>query len=271
MNEIKTIIEEDIYLKDYIYKTYSKKFYGFLKSNNSLILINNNIVSINTHLKKNDELIIKYENKIKETLKIDKEIDILFEDGELIILDKPHDLLTIPSINEVDSLYSRLLFHRSNDSLNVITRLDKQTAGIVVVAKKHYLTKEISDNILLKQYTAQTDNLLPYEEDIINLPILKSNTSKRIIHKEGKESITHYKLLNKEKRIYSLILTTGRTHQIRVHLSHYNASIKGDTLYNGSCNDKLELVCSKVVLIHPSTKEKIEVNTRRDLFGKENC
>ncbi len=262
MIEIKSVIEEDIYIKDYIYKNYSKKFYGFLKSTNAIFIINNKVEDINSYLKISDEFIIKYENKIKNTVKINKEINILFEDDFIIVLDKPHDLLTIPSINEVDSLYSRLLYHKEDSSLNVITRLDKLTSGIVLVAKKHYLVNEINDNILTKEYLAQTDKLLNDEYGIINLPIKKSDTSKRVIDKEGKESITLYKLINKEKCIYSLTLKTGRTHQIRVHLSYNNSPIKGDILYGGSISSKLHLNCNRVVLTHPITKEELTFTSK---------
>ncbi len=261
MNEIKHIIEEDTHIKDFIFKNYSKKFYGYLKSNKTIFIVNNNEVGINTYLKNNDILIIKYQNKNKETIKIDKEINILYEDNYLIILDKPHGLLTIPSINDIDSLYSRLLFHRGDFSLNVITRLDKLTSGIVVVAKKHFLVEQINSNIILKEYLAKTDKLLTSDNGIINLPIMKSDSTKRVVDELGKEAVTHYKLIKKEKHIYSLILKTGRTHQIRVHLSYNDAPIKGDELYGGSRSSYLHLNCNKVILFHPITKEELSITS----------
>lgn len=257
LSKIKVIIEKDTFSKDYIINNYSKKFYGYLKSTNSIFFVNNNIVQLDVQLKKSDVYEIHYYNKEKQTVKINKEIDILYEDDYLIILDKETNLLTIPSINEQDSLYSRLIFHRENDSINILTRLDKLTKGIVVVAKKHYLVNKI--NIIKKEYTAKTDNYLPNDEGIINLPILKTDSMKRIIDNRGKESITNYKLYNKEKHLYKLTLQTGRTHQIRVHLAHYNCPINGDSLYGSNIQSDLMLVCSSVELIHPITNKLIKI------------
>lgn len=265
MEKIKIIINENIFIKDFIYKNYSKKFYGFLKSNNSLFLINNNIVDINSHLSINDEFVIMYNNKIKNTIMINKEVDIIYEDDYFLVVDKPYNLLTIPSKNEIDSLYSRLLYHKSEYSLNIITRLDKLTRGLVVVAKKHYLANDLNENILLKEYTAKTDNLLPQESGIIDLPILKSDSIKRIIDEEGKKSITHYKLIDKDNKIYSLVLKTGRTHQIRVHLSSCSAPIYGDELYGSINKSDLCLICSNIEIKHPITNKIIKLSSNYKL------
>ncbi len=262
MDFIEEIIKENIFLKDYIYKKYSKSFYGHLKSSNALFYINNKEVSINTHLKENDIFKIEYINKVKETKSIDKEVNVIYEDEYILILDKGSNLLTIPSIKEEDSLYSRLINKYKNDSINIITRLDKLTSGLVLVSKKSYLVDTISKNILLKEYIAKTNNYLPNEEGIINLPIKKSDTIKRIVDKEGKESITKYKLINKDKYIYKLELVTGRTHQIRVHLSYNNCPIVGDDLYGGIHSDKLHLIAYKLKLIHPITNEEISVESK---------
>lgn len=259
MNLIENKINEDIHLKEYIYKKYSKKFYGYLKSTKAIFYVNNIEVDINTLLNKNDILKIKYLNKEKKTTKVNKEINILYEDEYLLIVDKESNLLTIPSRHEIDSIYSRVIFHRENDSINILTRLDKQTSGIVVISKKSYLVDKI--NILSKEYTTKTNNYLPSDEGTINLPIKKSDTIKRIISEDGKQSITNYKLIDKENYIYKLNLITGRTHQIRVHLSHYNCCIIGDMLYGGDKHDRLLLVCSKVKLMHPITNKEIEVKS----------
>lgn len=263
LSKIKVIIEKDIFSKDYIINNYSKKFYGYLKSTNSIFFVNNNIVQLDVQLKKNDIYEINYYNKEKQTKKINKEIDILYEDDYLIVLDKETNLLTIPSINEVDSLYSRLIYHRENDSINIITRLDKLTKGIVVVTKKHYLVNKI--NIIKKEYTAKTNNYLPNDEGIINLPILKTDSTKRKIDFNGKESITYYKLYDKENYLYKLILKTGRTHQIRIHLAYYNCPINGDELYGSNIKNDLMLVCSSVELIHPITNELIKIESKYTL------
>ncbi len=259
MNFIEDTIKEDIFLKDYIYKKYSKSFYGFLKSTNAKFFVNNKEIEINSFLKTNDLFKIEYINKFKDTIKVHKEINILYEDDYLLIVDKEENLLTIPSRNEIDSVYSRVISLRENDSINIITRLDKLTSGIVVISKKSYLVETINKNILLKEYITRCNNYLPSNEGTIDLPIKKSDTIKRIIHKDGKSAITRYKLIDKENYIYKIQLLTGRTHQIRVHLSHYNCPILGDNLYGGKDSYKLHLVCKKINLIHPITNKELEI------------
>lgn len=261
MNKIQYIITEDTFSKDFIIKNISKKFYGYLKSTNSIFFVNNKEVSLDIKLKKNDIYEIHYFNKEKETKKVNKEISILYEDEDLIILDKPAELLTIPSKYEEDSLYSRLIYHKEG-SLNILTRLDKETKGIVVVAKKHYLVNKI--NITNKEYITKLSNHLPNDMGIIELPIKKTSTIKRVIDSDGVNSITKYKLINKEKNIYQMNLVTGKTHQIRVHTAYFNCSIVGDSIY-GVKDKGLMLICKKVNLIHPITKKEIEVVSNYEL------
>lgn len=259
-NEIKVIIEEDIHSKNYIINNYSKKFYGYLKSSNSTFFVNNKKVELDIQLKKDDVYEIHYFNKEKNTTKINKEINIIYETDDILIVDKPYDLLTIPSRNEIDSLYSRVIFHREFDSINCLTRLDKTTRGLVLFVKKHYLVEKIE--IVKKEYLAKCSNYLKEEEGIINLPIFKSDTIKRVVDKDGKESITKYKLVDKDNYIYKLELLTGRTHQIRVHLSYNNCPINGDVLYGSKVEGELMLICNKLTFKDPKTNELIEVDSK---------
>ncbi len=256
-------IKEDVFSKDFIIKNYSRKFYGYLKSTKARFFVNNKEVEISYHLKINDQYKIIYTNKVKNTIGCNKDINILFEDEYFIILDKQPNLLTIPSKNNhIDSLYNRLVFHRNDCSLNIITRLDKLTSGCVVVTKKPYLVEQIK-NIITKQYIAKTIKPLPNTEGLIDLPIKKSEDIKRIIHEDGKSSQTKYKLL--KDNIYEILLLTGRTHQIRVHFSHFGSYIIGDSLYGVDTNEDLKLICKKVSFIHPITKHLIEVESNYEL------
>lgn len=249
-------LEEDIFSKEFIIKQFSRKFYGYLKSSKATFLVNNNKVEISHHLKINDIYEIHYINKEKSTIPCNKEINILYEDKYFIILDKEPNLLTIPSKNNhLDSLYNRVVFHRPNDSLNIVTRLDKLTSGCVLITKKSFLVNQLTN--IKKEYLAQTSNPLPLEEGLIDLPIKKGEDIKRIISEDGKSSQTKYKHL--KNNIYKIDLLTGRTHQIRVHFSYYNSPIIGDLLYGGTPYDNLKLICKKISFNHPITNEEISV------------
>lgn len=263
MQKIVFKIEEDIFSKDFIISNFSRNFYGYLKSSNAIFFVNEKEVLISYHLKKGDIYEIQYKNKEKDTIPSKLEINILYEDEYFIILDKEPNILTIPSKNNHhDSLYNRIVYHRPNDSLNIVTRLDRLTSGCVLITKKPYLVDQIKD-ILKKEYITKTTNKLPKEEDIIDLPIKKGEDIKRIISDDGKSSQTKYKHLG--NNVYKIDLLTGRTHQIRVHLSYNNSPIIGDDLYGGESNDILQLICKKISFTHPITNVLIEVESNYEL------
>ena len=205
------------------------------------------------------------ENKNKS-----KKIKFIFEDQNIIIIDKPHDFLSVPGKNIKDSVETRirekyLIF---KDPI-IVHRLDMATSGLMIIAKNKEIHKKLQDQFLKKQikkkYTAILDGEIKVKEGYINLPIrvdLDNRPSQMVCYEHGKSARTKFKVIdisNKKTKI-NLYPITGRTHQLRVHMSHHkglNTSIFGDVIY-GKKADRLYLHAEKLIFKHPSTKKKLE-------------
>lgn len=263
------LVTKTIMVKEFIKLNISKKFYRYIKKN-SVIYYINNIESQNySELKPNDLLRIEYiqeKNSYDNILELD--LKIIYEDEYLLVIDKPHGLQTIPSRRDnSNSLYNAILnYYKSKDyinSIHFINRLDKDTGGLVLVAKDKYtalLLNKSKDNIN-REYYAKCDGIFSKKEDrIINNIIKDEITGKRVVSNNGKVSITNYKVLF-ERDGYSylqLSLETGRTHQIRVHLSNINHPIIGDKIYGEITDDILFLYSYKIEFDHPILKKRME-------------
>lgn len=268
--ELKFKVNKDSILKDYlrdecgVSRTLGRKIKLYGK-----IYINNQEVKNHFPVKIDDEIRIIIPENVKENIKkVEKEIDILYEDDFLLIVNKEYDLAIQPSSkHQDDNLVARVLayYESINISANchILTRLDYATSGIVIIAKSPYIQNSLASKKITKKYMAKTSNKLPDNVGRICLPITRdlSSNIKRKVSNDGKNAITNYKLIAVENDTYTyeLELLTGRTHQIRVHLSHLGCSIIGDKLYVGKEAPRLFLHCYIVELNHPITNEIIKV------------
>ncbi|MEA5508284.1 RluA family pseudouridine synthase [Crocosphaera sp. UHCC 0190] len=217
-------------------------------------------------------------------------LDILYEDDELIIINKPAGLVVHPAPgHETGTLVHALLYHCSNlagiggvKRPGIVHRLDKDTTGAIVVAKTDFshqhLQSQIKQKTALREYLGVVYGVpINKQEDgqkidngIINLPIGRHPVDRKKmavvpIEKGGREAVTHWKTLERLGN-YTLIefrLETGRTHQIRVHSSHIGHPIVGDPLYSSNHSIGVNLSgqalhAYKLSLVHPVTEEKIE-------------
>lgn len=194
----------------------------------------------------------------------DKEIKVLYEDSDLIVINKPEGLLSVPGKNIYDSVATRL------NEFMIVHRLDQETSGIMVLAKNKkahkHLQKQFVSKEIQKTYRAVLSGEIKNESGEINLPLrvdLDNRPQQVVCYQYGKHAKTRYKVIEmKNNETYiEFYPVTGRTHQLRVHSAHQlglNTPIKGDTLY-GVASDRLYLHAYQLKLTHPFTNKTLGI------------
>ncbi len=207
-----------------------------------------------------------YEEDNSNIVPTKMDLNIIFEDDWLLVVNKPAGIAIHPSVlHYSDSLCNGIRFYFDKIGLKKkirpVNRLDLNTSGLVVFAKCEYiqecLINQMKNNQFKKEYLAVCDGIFNEKFGTINLPIARKENSiiERCISENGQTAITHYEVL-KEFDNYSLVkcsLETGRTHQIRVHMSAIGHPLLGDSLY-GSISDLINrqaLHCYNLQFIHP--------------------
>ena len=210
-------------------------------------------------------------------------LDIVYEDEGLLILNKPAGVAVHPSIEHYDnSLASGVKYYFESKGIakkiRPVNRLDLNTSGLIVFAKNEYiqesLIRQMKNNIFKKEYLAIVDGYLENKKGIIDEPIARKENSiiERCVSKNGKSAITEYEVI-KEKDNYSLIkckLLTGRTHQIRVHFAYIGHPLIGDTLYGKKSNliDRQALHSCKISFCNPITGKNMSFENIPDFLEK---
>lgn len=210
-------------------------------------------------------------------------LDVRYEDNDLLVVNKPKGMVVHPAPGNSDgTLVNALLYHckGSLSGINgvmrpgIVHRIDKDTSGLLVVAKNDFahslLAEQIKEHSFTREYRAIVYGNLKDDNGTINLPIgrdPKNRQKMAIVYVNSKSAITHYEVLERLNGFtyVKFKLETGRTHQIRVHMASLGHPIAGDSVYgpkkvitelNGQC-----LHASKIGFIHPSTKEYLEVES----------
>lgn len=209
------------------------------------------------------------DNPMLENPAPDVDIEVIFEDEDIIVVNKPAEFLSVPGINVQDSVQTRILARNPEITGPVIIhRLDMSTSGIIVIAKNKEAHQFIQDQFIRhtvqKRYTALLDGIIAEEEGIIDLPLrvdLEDRPRQVVCYEYGKPARTKFKAVkveNNRTRIHYFPLT-GRTHQLRVHSAHVkglNTPIVGDDLY-GKRADRLHLHAGYIQFVHPTTKQPV--------------
>ncbi|MGG6231196.1 RluA family pseudouridine synthase [Tenacibaculum sp. SDUM215027] len=209
------------------------------------------------------------ENPLVSQLKKEKEITIIHEDADLLVINKPHELLSVAGKEIKDSVFSRIqrLYPKATGPL-VVHRLDMSTSGILLIAKNEETHKALQaqfiNKTVQKRYVALLEGVLKYKKGIIELPLrvdLNDRPKQLVCYKHGKKALTQWetlKTLDNKTKVYFYPIT-GRTHQLRVHAAHnlgLNTPIVGDDLY-GKKADRLYLHAEKITFVHPTSKKQV--------------
>ena len=262
------------------------------------VLLNGCAVKSGHKVKPDDRIEIDLERLDKESsLEHDRKIpkaeklplNIIYEDDDILIVNKPAGMVVHPACgNYSGTLVNALLNYpgfltkfnerrATNDEQRImrpgiVHRLDKDTSGIMLVAKKgpahRKLSKQLKDRTITKKYIAIVKGMVELDEGVIKAPISHDKKDRRrmaIDEEEGKEAITYYRVIKRNReRNFTLLEVrpkTGRTHQIRIHLSHIGHPVLGDTLYNGPLVQGLSrqaLHAKSINFIHPTKNTPME-------------
>jgi 23S rRNA pseudouridine1911/1915/1917 synthase len=202
----------------------------------------------------------------------DMELDIIYEDDYMIVVNKRAGILVHPSRNHyMGTLANGIMYHLMEKGRNVtirpVNRLDKNTSGLVLFAKSSHIQHLISsDNFkdkIVKEYRAIVQGIVEPDSGTIDAPIAieRVHSIKRVVRGDGSRAITHYRVIERytDYSLLGIVLETGRTHQIRVHMAHLGYPLLGDDLYRGS-QEKIQrhaLHACNIKMLHPITHSNL--------------
>lgn len=238
------------------------------------VLVNGKETQPNYKVKENDK--IDVEDNLDFEIKVEKEnipIDIVYEDKYLLIINKESGMVTHPAPGHYTGTLVNALLYKYNlegdtNRPGIVHRLDKDTSGLMVVAKDSKTLELLSDMMKHKKvkrhYLALVEGIINHETGTIDAPIgrdVHDRQKMAVTDQNSKEAITHFKVLKryKDKTLIECILDTGRTHQIRVHMKYIKHSVVNDPLYNKKKGDDFgQMLHSKSIeFTHPITGEHI--------------
>ena len=243
------------------------------------ILLNGKKEKPSLKVKENDEIFIEELVDTKSDIKEeDIPLDVVYEDSDILVINKPQGMVVHPANGHYSgTLVNALMFQADSlSSINgvirpgIVHRIDKDTSGLLCVAKNdnahHFLAEQLKDHTMAREYMALVRGVIKENSGTVEMPIGrdKKDRQKMAVTKEGKPAITHFSVVERfaNHTLVKCQLVSGRTHQIRVHMSAIGYPVEGDPLYAGKNYDKLYkdgqlLVAFKLKLIHPKTKKEM--------------
>lgn len=246
---------------------------------NGSVKVNDKNIKSNYKLKINDRVRVEIPEPVSLTVEPeDIDINILYEDSDIIVVDKIQGMVVHPAPgNYSGTLVNALLYHcKDLSGINgvirpgIVHRIDKDTSGILVIAKNDYshikLAEQFKDHSITREYVALVEGRIKNEYGTIDKPLGRNpkDRLKFAVVSDGKRAVTHYKLLEnfKDEALVLCRLETGRTHQIRVHMAYINHPLIGDPVY-GHKKQRFKsngqfLHARKLGFIHPRTNEYME-------------
>lgn len=257
-----------------------------------MILLNGKPATKKDKLKIGDEISVAVPEAVPLEVKAeDIPLDIIYEDDDLLVVNKPKGMVVHPAAGNWDGTLVNALLSHCKDSLSgingvmrpgILHRIDKNTSGLLMVAKNDFahthLAEQIKEHSFTREYEAVVHGNIKADSGTVNAPIGRHPVKRKqmaVTDKNSKEAVTHYSVIERFGDFTHIRcrLETGRTHQIRVHMSYIGHPVAGDDIYGpkkaaagliGQC-----LHAKKVGFIHPKTKEYMEFESELpDYFQK---
>lgn len=255
------------------------------------VLVNNKTTAKSYKVALNDAITVVIDDPVDtDIVPQNIPLDIVYEDNDLLVVNKPKGMVVHPSVgNYTDTLVNALMYHCKNSlsGINgvlrpgIVHRIDKNTSGLLIVAKNdnahRLIAEQIKEHSFTREYVAVVYGNIKDDSGKIDAPIGRHPIERKrmcVTDKNSKNAVTHYQVLERfgDFTYIKCRLETGRTHQIRVHMAYINHPIAGDDVYgpkkvitslNGQC-----LHAKTIGFIHPSTGEYMEFSSDvPDVFG----
>lgn len=276
---------EGMELKEILYDQMklSSRLIRKLKRNKN-ILVNGNSITFHARLRKGDRVEIIMEEESNQYAPENIPLEVVYEDIDLLIINKQPGLVVHPTKGHpTGTLANAIMYYieerQSSFKIRFVNRLDRDTSGLIMVAKNPYIQQELSkqmiENQVEKRYLAVVEGTLQEDKGTINVPIGRPDPEDiaRKVFEGGQPSITHFEVIErlKDATVVRLQLETGRTHQIRVHMNHIGHPIIGDELYKGKIDmgiSRQALHAEMLGFKHPRTGIELEIKaaTPKDMM-----
>lgn len=257
--------------------------YGAKLCEDALVTANGKVIEKKYKLKGTETIVVDMpEPEEVEITPEDIPLDIVYEDNDLIVVNKPQGMVVHPAVGNMSGTLVNALMYHCGDSLSAINgvirpgivhRIDKDTSGLLVVAKNNEahlkLSEQLKERKAVRRYTALVNGNIKEDSGTVNKPIGRSNADRKkmAVVMGGREAITHYNVLERfgQYTLVECVLETGRTHQIRVHMASIGHSIVGDKTY-GIKKEKFNLEgqllhARTIGFVHPKTGEMMEFSS----------
>ena len=249
---------------------------------NQSVIVNEKIVKSNYKMVSGDVIELEIPEPVEMDILPEKiDLNILYEDDDIIVINKPKDMVVHPAAGHYSGTIVNGLLYHCKDNLSgingvlrpgIVHRIDRNTTGAIVICKNdiahRFIAEQLKEHSITRKYNAIVYNCFNVEEGSVDAPIGRHPVDRKkmaINYNNGKRAVTHYRVLENLAGKYAHIecqLETGRTHQIRVHMTSINHPLLGDDVYGpAKCPYKLEgqtLHARVLGFVHPATKKYME-------------